>query len=446
MEDVQVSDTPPDPSLLPEAGNDPADPLRPEIEEENQVPNPPLAAPNQDMELTDGAENGIGEDEENKGQDGGDESELSDVDEAQFEEFDPDAVHIPVAVDESNVGLIGVHKRKRADGEGEGGRKKKKEGRREKPRKGRKRREDEVSGGDAEAGGDERRSSRRKKPEKVVVEEDESNLTPMERRKRALDRAMDEALKAGKRTRRKKDGIDLDAMADAEIEEMRRRMTEAAQADNEGRERGMPASNKLKILPEVVALLNRNSIQNSLVDPDINLLQAVRFFLEPLNDGSLPAYNIQRELFTALTKLPITKDSLIASGIGKVVNFYTKSNRPEPGIKRTAEKLMGDWTRPILKRTDDYRKMERPEAHYDPSRIPARAVAQPSAASTQAAARAKALAPPDRGRARHEGELRSYTIAPKSNIVVPDVQQTRGAGSSETAKRLKLGRAGGGRR
>lgn len=124
---------------------------------------------------------------------------------------------------------------------------------------------------------------------------------------------------------------------------------------------------KLKMLPEVVALLNRNTLRDQLVDPDINLLEAVRFFLEPLNDGSLPAYNIQRELFASLGRLPINKDALVASGIGKVVLFYTKSQKPELAIKRQAEKLLGEWTRPILKRSDDYRKRELVEAVYDPT-------------------------------------------------------------------------------
>lgn len=156
-------------------------------------------------------------------------------------------------------------------------------------------------------------------------------------------------------------------MADAEIEDMRKRMADAAMADTEARENGKPAMQKLKLLPEVVALLNRNTLQTSLVDPDINLLEAVRFFLEPLTDGSLPAYNIQRDLFNCLAKLPVNKDALIASKIGKVVLFYTKSNRPEPSIKRQAERLLGEWTRPILKRSDDYRKREMQEATYDPT-------------------------------------------------------------------------------
>jgi transcription factor SPN1 len=154
-------------------------------------------------------------------------------------------------------------------------------------------------------------------------------------------------------------------MADQEIEDLRNRMRDAAEADTKSRANGQPAMHKLKMLPEVVSLLNRNTLAHQIVDPDINLLESVKFFLEPLNDGSLPAYNIQRELFNSLSKLPITKDTLVASGIGKVVLFYTRSSRVEGNIKRQAEKLVTDWMRPILKRTDDYRKREVEMVDYD---------------------------------------------------------------------------------
>ena len=133
-------------------------------------------------------------------------------------------------------------------------------------------------------------------------------------------------------------------------------MEKACEHDNEAREKGRPAVEKLKLLPQVTALLNRSAIQDSVLDPETNFLQAVKYFLEPLNDGSLPAFNIQRDIFTALAKLPINKDTLLSSGIGKVVLFYTRSKRPEIAIKRIAERLLGEWSRPILKRTDDYRK------------------------------------------------------------------------------------------
>jgi transcription factor SPN1 len=146
-------------------------------------------------------------------------------------------------------------------------------------------------------------------------------------------------------------------------------MVDAAQADGKARDAGKPAMFKLKMLPEVVALLNRNTIQHTILDPELNFLEAVKFFLEPLSDGSLPAYNIQSELFAALAKLPINTESLLASGIGKVALFYTKSKRPEISIKRQAERLMGEWSRPILKRSDDYRQRKFIESEYDPTYV-----------------------------------------------------------------------------
>ncbi|KAL4989351.1 hypothetical protein BDW68DRAFT_157096 [Aspergillus falconensis] len=295
--------------------------------------------------------------------DSDDESILSEVDEAQFEDFDPENVDIEdrpqLDIDEENLKLIGRHKRKRTEEEGTS--KRKKEGRRKKSRR---YAEDDDGGSDREAGG------RRRKSKKAEHEEDEESLDPATRRRRALDRAMDEALKKPtKRRARKQDGIDLEQMADAEIEDMRKRMTHAAQMDAINRREGKPAMHKLKMLPEVVSLLNRNQYVNSLVDPEINLLEAVKFFLEPLDDGSLPAYNIQRDLMTALGKLPINKETLIASGIGKVVVFYTRSKRPEPGIKRMAERLLAEWTRPILQRSDDYSKRVYQEAEFDPTYV-----------------------------------------------------------------------------
>lgn len=158
---------------------------------------------------------------------------------------------------------------------------------------------------------------------------------------------------------------DLEEAFDDEIAALKIRMEQACESDNTAREKGQPAIHKLKMLPEVVALLNRNTVQHSIVDPDTNFLQSVKFFLEPLNDGSLPAYNIQRDLFAALAKLPIEKEALLSSGIGKVVLYYTKSKKPEIGIKRIAERLLGEWSRPILKRSDDYKKRKVDTKDFD---------------------------------------------------------------------------------
>ncbi|KAJ9355397.1 hypothetical protein DTO027B9_4154 [Paecilomyces variotii] len=364
-----------------------------------------------------------------------DESVLSEVDEAQFEDFDPDNVAIEerpaLAIDEENLKLIGRHKRKR-DGE-DGERPKRKEGRRKKRRD-----DEEVGGEEAEGKGRRRRDGDRKR-RKEATPEDEEHLDPATRRRRALDRAMDEALKKPtKRRARKADGIDLEQMADAEIEDVRKRMTQAAQLDAVNRREGKPAMHKLRMLPEVVSLLNRNQYVNSLVDPEINLLEAVKFFLEPLDDGSLPAYNIQRDLMNALAKLPINKEALIASGIGKVIVFYTKSKRPEPGIKRQAERLLAEWTRPILQRSDDYSKRVYQEADFDPTKLAMRPQVL-NAQATAAEARARELLPPRlANRARVDQTHTSYTVVPRSTVVQESkFARPLGASGEDRFRRMK---------
>ena len=142
-------------------------------------------------------------------------------------------------------------------------------------------------------------------------------------------------------------------------------MVTAARNDNQARTDGRMVTEKLKMLPDVVSLLNRSHLQNHIVDPDSGIIESMRFFLEPLSDGSLPAYDIQRELFTALLRLPLSSDTLIQSSIGKIVLFYNKSKVVQPEIKRMAERLLGDWTRPLMKRSDNYKHRTQETADFD---------------------------------------------------------------------------------
>ncbi|KAM7201960.1 transcription factor iws-1 [Naviculisporaceae sp. PSN 640] len=367
---------------------------------------------------------------------GSDQSDmLSEIDEDEFvqeeEEEDDNVVEErPVDIDE-NVAMTLKAKRKASTGTAVP---KKKEGRR--PRK---RARDSGDDGDDDGGArrprkarteGERRTSRKEAAEPEP--ENEENLTPEERRRRALDRAIDAAVKNPVKRRRKKDEIDLEEEIDEQIANLKVAMEKACEADNVARDRGEPAVNKLKLLPQVTALLNRTAIQDAVVDPETNFLQSIRFFLEPLNDGSLPAYNIQRDIFAALSKLPINKDALLSSGIGKVILFYTRSKRPEPHIKRTAERLLGEWSRPILKRTDDYKKRHVETREYDIAaaklaiRQEASGVSSSQITLTQRPAgktkyeleRERALAPEpiNPNRAQRLGLPASYTVAPKSTF------------------------------
>ena len=207
---------------------------------------------------------------------------------------------------------------------------------------------------------------------------------------------------------------DLESSAEEEINDIRGRMIKAAEADATAHEHGQPAFHKIKMLPEVTAILNRNTHMQALTDPEINLLEAVRFFLEPLDDGALPAYNIQRDLFAAIAKLQINKESLIASGIGKVTLFYTKSKKVEIHIKRQAEKLIQEWTRPMLQKSDDHSKKVYPKAAYDP--------AKKVAATPDLVQRVKNTAPGEKisNRARMYKGTTGYKIVPESRIIVPN--------------------------
>ncbi|KAH9897126.1 hypothetical protein F4778DRAFT_744460 [Xylariomycetidae sp. FL2044] len=343
---------------------------------------------------------------------------LSDIDEDQFDDYDPSAVRIedkPVEIDEDVARTLKAGRRKGM------ATKKPKEGRREKKRA--RDRDDDNDGADGEiltskrarksTAGDSRKPSAEPEPE---IEE---NLTPEERRRRAIERAARKEVKQKPR-RKKKDEDDLEDQLDEVIADLKVRMENACQADNVAREQGQPAIHKLKLLPEVMALLNRNTNTSAVLDSDANLLQHVKFFLEPLNDGSLPAYNIQRDIFQALLRLPIDTEMLRQSGIGKVVLFYTKSKRPELQIKRIAERLLGEWSRPILKRTHDYKKRQVETRDYD---YHAAKLRQATGASSQfTLTQRPALDERDRvlgssqpnNRARAPGLPQAYTIAPKS--------------------------------
>ncbi|KAI0476281.1 hypothetical protein GGR56DRAFT_674759 [Xylariaceae sp. FL0804] len=346
---------------------------------------------------------------------------LSEIDEDQFDDYDPSAVRIeerPVDIDEDVARTLKASKRKGT------ATKKPKEGRREKKRA---RDRDDNDGADGEILTTKRSrkaaaapSSRKPSPEPEV----EENLTPEERRRRAIERASKKEIKPKTTRRKKKDEEDLEDELDDRIADLKVRMENACQADNAAREAGQPALHKLKLLPEVMSLLNRNNNQSVVVDPDTNFLQHVKFFLEPLNDGSLPAYNIQRDIFQALIRLPIEKETLRSSGIGKIVLFYTKSKRPEFGIKRMAERLLGEWSRPILNRTDDYKKRFVETRDFD---YQAAKKAQAKHGSSQLTTlsqrprdveRERVLAPTgSNNRARVAGGLApAFTVAPRSTF------------------------------
>ncbi|ANZ74946.1 BA75_02939T0 [Komagataella pastoris] len=252
------------------------------------------------------------------------------------------------------------------------------------------------------------------------------------RRTRLFEEKLDAAIKRKPNKRKKNDDVDLEQMQDELIQQLKLQMEESAIRDANNIEQGKPAIFKLKLLPKVKDILLRANLADSILDN--NLLASVRLWLEPLPDASLPAYQIQKVLFDAIKSLPIKTSHLRESGLGKVMVFYQKSKRVEPNLKRTAEKLISDWTRPIMGASDNYKDMRVRTQQFDPAQfaesLPGRVSARPQEAKTlyeEAAERRKRAAIP-------QARTAAYTIAPQVNteLLMSSARRTlpSGVGSS----------------
>lgn len=219
--------------------------------------------------------------------------------------------------------------------------------------------------------------------------------------------------KKAARPKKRKGGAEedvLDRYADEEVARLREAMLAAAAEDDAANRARAPATAKLRLLPQVAAVLRKASLAQSIVDN--NLLEGVRRWLEPLPDRSLPALNIQREFFALLRRMefvdaPVLKES----GLGRVVLFYTKTRRAAPDVARTANALVSAWSRPIIKRSASYRDRVVPTAEGGAGagggeRL--NAILARAREGEKGRVRKNAVAVPQR-------ELGSYTVAPQAN-------------------------------
>ncbi|KAI8800692.1 hypothetical protein BJ742DRAFT_840438 [Cladochytrium replicatum] len=214
------------------------------------------------------------------------------------------------------------------------------------------------SSGDGDGSG--KRGRKRKENEdpedRQPVEEDETAV----KRKRMSDYIDSITRSTSNRTRRKaadEDDTTYDDMAVTLVEMMKAAASkDAAQRRPEmlaAGEKLLPATAKLKLLPQVEAELSKPNLWNALLENGIAL--AIQMWLEPLDDKSLPSLDIQRSMMNACDKLPFSVHQLRECKLGRVVKFYTAHPRVVPEIKREASALISKWTRNIIKRSDNYR-------------------------------------------------------------------------------------------
>lgn len=209
---------------------------------------------------------------------------------------------------------------------------------------------------------------------KTGVNENSLEIDGSYRNRQELEDKLDRILKKPKVRRSRRDEDDLEQYLDEKVLRLKDEMNIAAQLDIETLNKRLDTGDnslivmqKVKLLPKVASALSKANLADTILDN--NLLQSVRIWLEPLPDGSLPSFEIQKSLFAAIEKLPIKTEHLKESGLGRVVIFYTKSKRVEPQLARIADRIIAEWTRPIIGASDNYRDKRIMQLEFDAEKL-----------------------------------------------------------------------------
>uniref|UniRef100_A0A3Q2Q0I4 Interacts with SUPT6H, CTD assembly factor 1 n=1 Tax=Fundulus heteroclitus TaxID=8078 RepID=A0A3Q2Q0I4_FUNHE len=121
-----------------------------------------------------------------------------------------------------------------------------------------------------------------------------------------------------------------------------------------------PALKKLTLLPQVVMHLKKQDLKETFIDSGV--MSAIKEWISPLPDKSLPALRIREELLRILQELPnVSQETLKHSGIGRAVMFLYKHPKESRPNKDLALKLINEWSRPIFGLTSNYKGMTREE-------------------------------------------------------------------------------------
>lgn len=160
--------------------------------------------------------------------------------------------------------------------------------------------------------------------------------------------------------RRHRDGGTFISDADDVVSAMISKMNEAAEEDRTLNSQKKPALKKLTLLPHVVMHLKKQDLKETFIDSGV--MSAIKEWISPLPDKSLPALRIREELLRILQELPsVSQETLKHSGIGRAVMFLYKHPKESRTNKDLALKLINEWSRPIFGLTSNYKGMTREE-------------------------------------------------------------------------------------
>uniref|UniRef100_A0A1I7UNK3 IWS1-like protein n=1 Tax=Caenorhabditis tropicalis TaxID=1561998 RepID=A0A1I7UNK3_9PELO len=177
-----------------------------------------------------------------------------------------------------------------------------------------------------------------------------------------------------RKTRRggKDGGIDIINDDDGVISRLTERMKHAAKSDRNANVERKPAFQKIKMLPEVKAAMLRAGIVEVLIEN--GFMSALSEWLAPLPDKCLPALDIRINILKLLHNprfWKLDRSTLKQSGLGKAVMMLYKHPNETKENKAIANKLIGEWARPIYHLDTDYSTVSRHEREErDYARMP----------------------------------------------------------------------------
>merc|ERR1712137_553575 len=116
-----------------------------------------------------------------------------------------------------------------------------------------------------------------------------------------------------------------------------------------------PATNRLKLLPEVQRYMANIEFQPYFIR--YNILEDLAHWIAPREDKSLPNIRFREVILSILNQVQmeyLTSDTLRESGIGKMVYLYSVHSKETPQNKKLASSILNKWMRPLYGNTDDY--------------------------------------------------------------------------------------------
>ncbi|KAH6805101.1 Transcription elongation factor family protein [Perilla frutescens var. frutescens] len=211
----------------------------------------------------------------------------------------------------------------------------------------------------------------------------------------------------------------------------------AVEEDAELNRQEKPAITKLRNLSLLTDIIPRKHLQQEFLDRGV--LDALREWLEPLPDGSIPSIDVRATVLKCLNdednivcylqltidlEHSVRRDQMKSSGIGKAVMFYYKYEEETTANRKLAKALVEKWCRVIFRRDTAFEDIKNQnERTYIRPPIKKGRKSGPSSSSQRAS--------------RPEAMLMDFVVRPQSKVD-PEAVRARAKRMVQDQPRAKL--------